>query len=221
MQHKYLTFLTISVLSIVVFIFFWLAVQPLDLSVYTQEAQSELEITEPSITFVNPSRGAEEPLLTIIEFSDFECGACKTLATPLEIALATYKGQVRHVWKNLPNESLHQFATPAAIAAHCADRQGLFWEYHDEVFNRQSYLSEEQFTQIAIDLGLDISNFQACYEQRETLAIVKRDFDEGIALGLTSTPTLFVGDEIFVGAITSDRLLESIERQLLELTLEQ
>jgi len=197
-------------LSALVFIFFWLRVRPVEINydAYTDDIQ---EVSEPTVTFVNPAKGAEEPTVTIIEYGDFECGPCKTLSSTLQTILSSYPDDVQVVWKDLPNESLHELSTPAAIAAHCADRQGTFWGYHDELFVRQSYLSESQFLQIATTLGLDVEKFQSCYDDRETLPIVKKDYEEALGLGLTSTPTLFIGDEILVGAVSSEQLIEMIE----------
>ncbi len=213
MHHRWLTLLSIGALSLMVFIFFIVYLQPVELP----EIELEVEVgslTKPTITFVNPTKGAEEPVVRIVEFSDFQCAACKTVATSLEVVLATYPEQVQLVWKDLPNESIHQFATPAAIAAHCADQQGQFWTYHDELYARQSYLSENQFSTIASTIGLDMDKFESCYQARDTLPIVKKDFEEALGLGLTSTPTLFIGDEIVIGAVSSLDLLDMVEAQL-------
>jgi protein-disulfide isomerase len=78
-------------------------------------------------------------------------------------------------------------------------------------------LAESQFEQIASSLGLDIEKFQTCYEQRDTLPIVTKDFEEGIALGLTSTPSLYVGDDVYTGALTTDALLNIVEDALNQL----
>ncbi len=213
MNHKLLTLLSISGLTIIVFIFFVFYIQPIPLP----EIETPIEVgtlTEPTVTFVNPQRGAQEPVVQIIEYSDFECSACKTISPALEVAIATYPDQVSHVWKNLPNEALHPLATPAAIAALCADQQGAFWEYHDELFNRQSYLSDDQFNQIATTIGLDMKDFIDCNDNRDTLPIVKKDYEEAIGLGLTSTPTLFVGNQILIGAVSTQTLLDTIAEQL-------
>ena len=112
----------------------------------------------------------------------------------------------------MPNESVHPLATPAAIAAHCADRQGRFSTYIQELFNRQAILSEDHLRQIAQDVGLNMSAFQTCYDSRDTLPIVKKDYQEGLALGLTATPTLFINGERLVGAVTLDELIQYVER---------
>ena len=188
---------------------FWFRNQPIE--VVIPEPDIEVgSLTQPTVTFVNPTKGAENPTVTIIEFGDFQCAACATLDDSLEVLVKTYPDDVRVVWKDMPNESAHELATPAAIAAHCADRQGMFWEYHDFLFDRQSVLNEAQFTQIATDLGLNVGKFQTCYDERDTLGIVKKDYNEGLALGITSTPTLYIGDQVLVGAVSTQDLVELV-----------
>lgn len=213
MPHRWLTFFTIGVLGLFVFIFFWLFNRPVEIPAPTTNADVG-SLTEPVVTFVNPAKGAQEPTVTIVEFGDFQCAACKPLATTLEALVKAYPQDVRVIWKDLPNESVHPLATPAAIAAHCADRQGAFWQYHDALFARQSILSEAAFTQIGQEIGLDAKKFQVCYDARDTLPIVKKDYEEGLALGLTATPTLFVGEEMFVGAVTLSDLQAAVESAL-------
>lgn len=216
MNQRWLAYLSISFLGVIIFIFAWFSSRPIEIP----ELEETIEIgslSEPTVTFVNPAKGPEDAVLTIVEFGDFECGPCQTLATSLEVIHKTYPDKVRIVWKNLPNESLHQLATPAAIAAHCAGNQGMFWEFHDELFLRQTYLSESQFEQIAVSLGLNEQKFTACYEERDTLPIVTKDFEEGLALGLTSTPSLYIGDELYTGALTTDTLLSIVEDALEQL----
>ena len=213
MSHKWLTFLTLGFLTIVVLLFFWIRIQPIEVDREQIAAQYE-DVSEPTVTFVNPAKGAEQPAVTIIEYSDFQCSACVSISSSLDIVLATYPDYVRVIWKDLPNESIHELSTPAAIAAHCADRQGMFWSYHDELFQRQSYLSETEFTQIATDLELDVEKFQNCYDTRDTLPIVKKDFDEAMGLELTSTPTMYINDEIYIGAVSFEELLDIVADQL-------
>jgi len=209
MQHRWLALLIIAALGLMVFIFFWYRNQPIEI-VFPESTIEAGSLTEPSITYVNPQMGAQMPTVTIVEFGDFQCTACATLADSLEVVVKTYPNDVRIVWKDMPNESAHELATPAAIAAHCADRQGFFWEYHSALFDRQSVLSEAQFTQIATDLGLDVGKFQTCYDERDTLPIVKKDYEEGLALGITSTPTVYIGDQTLVGAISTQDLIDLV-----------
>ncbi|MBI5369689.1 thioredoxin domain-containing protein [Candidatus Uhrbacteria bacterium] len=215
MRNRWLALLLVGFLALITLVFFALRIKPIDLekSKAAQEATST-PITQPSVTFVNPSRGAENPKLTLIEFADFQCEHCMTLDSALQVALHTYPNEVRLVWKDLPNPSAHEQAIPAAIAAHCADRQGLFWPYHDALMARQSILSTDQYLQIARELKLDMDRFNNCFSDQDTMPIVEKDIQEGRALGIVATPTLFVGSQKIVGSITSEELLQIIQTEL-------
>ncbi|MEK7383124.1 MAG: thioredoxin domain-containing protein, partial [Elusimicrobiota bacterium] len=81
-------------------------------------------------------KGPANAKILIVEFSDFECPACRYAVKPLHELLALYEGKVRFVFKHFPLR-MHRWAPAAAIAAECAGRQGRFWEYHDRLYDRQ------------------------------------------------------------------------------------
>ncbi len=215
MQNRFLAFFVLGILAVIVFIFFFFRTQPVMRPKPAASNPSRSEQTAPSVTFVNPARGTKTPRVTLVEFGDFACGPCKQAQSILEQVLARYPDEVQLVWKDLPNDSTHPEATRAAVAAHCADRQGKFWEYGNALFDRQTFLSDTQYAQIATDLGLNLSKFSACFTNQETLGIVSKDREEGIALGVVATPAVFVGTELLVGLPSIDELSRLIDQQRL------
>ncbi len=213
MRERWLILLSLTVVGGIIFLFFALRLRPIEIPTLTDTTTAG-SLTTPTVTFVNPARGAATPTTTLVVFSDFECPACKQLETSLGAVLRARPDTVRVVWKDMPNESAHPNATPAAIAAHCAAQQGKFWEYHDELFARQTFLDESQYPSIADAIGLDKDRFTTCNEALDTLPIVKKDFDEGRALGITATPTVYIGSTPYVGALTAEELLANIDQSL-------
>ncbi len=152
----------------------------------------------------DPVKGDTDAPVTIIEFSDFQCPFCQrffqqTLGQIEEDYIDT--GKIKFVYRDLPLDSLHPNARPAAIAAECADEQGKFWEYHDLLFEKQSEWgrlsisdAKNTFIQYAADLGLD-SGFDTCLDSPEIAAEVNKDFQDGQSLGVTGTPTFYIGTE--------------------------
>lgn len=210
MRPYWLALLCFAAVGAIVLTFFVIRVRPAERPAADANSQIPTPLSLPTVTFVNPVRGVAGAAVTVVQFSDFQCAACAQLAKNLSSLLSS-RADVRVVWKDLPDEGAHPMAVPAAVAAHCADRQGEFWEYHDALFARQAALSPETFTRIAGDLELDTTAFQGCVDAQDTLAIVRKDFDEARALGLTSTPTLFVGDTKAVGAPSLDELNRYVE----------
>lgn len=208
--------LSIGALTFIVFAFFLLRLKPVvpKTDDVADDGPVAGSLAEPTVTFVNPSRGPEDARVTLVTFGDFQCDACKQMAESLDIVRRTYPEDVRVVWKDMPNEAAHPLATPAAIAAHCADRQGKFWEYHDSLFDRQSYLSEDELRNAGIEVGLDMNAFARCYDAADTLAVVRKDYEEGLALGILATPTVFVGADSYAGALSISQLSQLIQDEL-------
>lgn len=214
MRDRLLAFLVIGVLTVMVFVFFFIRTQPIPLpkpKITTSESNAQ---KMPTITFVDPVRGAANAKVTLVEYADFTCTACKQLIPIIEIAIKTFPNDVRLVWKDVPNDSAHPHATSASVAAHCAQQQGKFWEYASALFDRQTYLSDTQYVQIATELNLNVPLFTTCVTNKDTLPMVKKNLQEGLDLGIIATPTLFVGSTPFVGIPTVDDLTKAIAREL-------
>ncbi len=95
------------------------------------------------------------------------------------------------VFKNFPLRN-HKLAWPAAIAALAANKQGKFWELHDQLYENYNRLSDQKIREIAQQVGLDIEKFDKDMKDPELKAIVERDFQEGARAGVRGIPTIFV-----------------------------
>ena len=157
------------------------------------------------VTFDNqPIKGDPDAPLTIVEFSDFQCPFCsrfheQTLPAIMENYVDT--GKVNFVYRDLPLD-FHPNASPASIAAECANEQGKFWEYHDVLFQNQAQwqsLGSDDFSstakQYATDLGLESASFETCLSSPDTASAVSQDSRDAASYGATGTPTFFIGNE--------------------------
>ncbi len=95
------------------------------------------------------------------------------------------------VFKNFPLRN-HKFAWPAAIAALAANKQGKFWELHDQLYENYNRLSDQKIREIAQQVGLDMEKFDKDMKDPKLKAIVERDFQEGARAGVRGIPTIFV-----------------------------
>jgi protein-disulfide isomerase len=125
-----------------------------------------------------------------------------------------YGDQIRFVYRDFPLESIHANAKPAAEAANCANEQGEFWEYHDKLFSMELGLSSEAYQEYATQLGLDIDEFQECFESGRYQEEVQLDFEFAANLGVRSTPTFFVNGIAVVGAQPFEVFQQVIEKEL-------
>jgi protein-disulfide isomerase len=152
----------------------------------------------------NPSKGPTNARVTIVEFADFECPHCREVHAVLKSVEEHYP-QVRLVYKDFPIPQLHPWAETAAIGARCAFRQSpeAFWKMHDLIFDNQDVISPEtvydQLLSFAGQIGLNTDSFKACLSSPEAKRAVDANHADGVALNISSTPTLFINGRMLVG----------------------
>jgi len=165
----------------------------------------------------DPFVGNPNAPVTIVEFSDFQCPFCKRafqeVIGPLKEEYVK-TGKVKFVYKNFPLANVHPEALPAALAASCADDQGKFWDFHDAIFNNQHTLSSTKYQEIAEQLELDKSKFDNCLNNKIHLKEVQKDFDYGLSVGVSKTPTFFINGIKLIGAQPYKTFQQVIESEL-------
>ena len=143
-------------------------------------------------------RGRADAPVTLVEFGDFQCPPCATLADPIDKLEREYRPRLRLVFRHLPIPN-HQHAREAALASEAASLQGRFWEMHDLLYREQSVWSKAPdvrvlFNSYAGMLGLNIDRFKKDMESEQAKARVKSDEQQALALGLVTTPSIFVNN---------------------------
>jgi len=160
----------------------------------------------------SPVRGATNPVVTIVEFSDFECPFCKQVQGALKQIVESYGRDVRLVFKHLPLEG-HRNSLPAARAAYCAAEQDRFWQFHDALFTARS-LSPSGLEQMASDLGLGLPKFQECVASERSRAAVVKDIEAARLLRIESTPSFVMNGKVINGALSFADFQKIIEQEL-------
>jgi len=159
------------------------------------------------------AKGGAEPLVTIIEFSEFECPFCSRVNPTIKQILDTYGDDVRVVFKHNPLP-FHKNAKGAAKAALAAGAQGKFWEMHDVLFANQRALTAEQLTGYAQQLGLDMARFEADMASDALDKVVAADMAQAATFGALGTPNFFVNGRNLVGAQPFDNFKKLIDEEL-------
>jgi protein-disulfide isomerase len=162
----------------------------------------------------DPAIGAASAPITIVEFSDFQCPFCQRAAPTLKQIRAKYGDKVRVVWKDYPLTQIHPQAFKAAEAAHCAEEQGKFWEFHDQMFGNQAALQPDNLKKYAADMGLDATKFNACLDSSKYAERVRDGVAAGTRLGVNSTPTLYINGRLLTGAQPYETFAAIIDEEL-------
>ncbi len=152
-------------------------------------------------------RGSKSAPNKIVEFSDYECPGCAAEAPILADLVEKYPEEVQVILRQFPIPG-HQWSRLAAKAAEAAGKQGKFWEMNDKLFSQQKEWQEsekspeEVFTKWAEEMGLNKDKFTVDMGSKEVEAKIQTDFNDGVILGVTSTPTFFVNGEKLTGGKT-------------------
>lgn len=158
-----------------------------------------------SVQFSSPAEGfilgsADAPVL-ITAWEDFQCPVCKAANTSVLKRIEeeyVSAGKVRIQFRQFPFLGDESYA--AAEASQCAADQGMFWPYHDALFNAQGAensgaFSKSNLKKIAAETGLAEAEFSACLDEGRHRDSVRAEKAVGEDLGVNATPTFFVEDQ--------------------------
>jgi protein-disulfide isomerase len=165
-------------------------------------------------------KGSPDARVEITEYADYQCPFCQTFAT---IQMPTIEerlirtGRLRWRYRDFPLQQ-HSFSRLAAHSAACADDQGKYWEQHQRIYDGQSEWATlgdagPKFREYAQANGLDLKRYDACMASHKFAGRIQASYEEGTRLGVSSTPTLLVGNRLYQGRLDSDairRLVDSL-----------
>ena len=168
-----------------------------------------------------PSQGAANAPVTIVEFSDLQCPMCARLHDFLETdLLPKYPNKVRIVYKEFPLVSIHDWTLTAAVACECAYRvkPGADIPLRSMIYKNQRSITSANVRDLMLSygeqVGLDRLRFAACIDSKATLPHVEADFKEGKALGINATPTCFVNGRMVVGFTSPETYYKMVDETL-------
>jgi uncharacterized membrane protein/predicted DsbA family dithiol-disulfide isomerase len=173
--------------------------------------------------------GAEQPELVIVEYSDYECPACRKAHEIIRQVVRERKNWLRLVHVHVPldhscnpmlRKPFHRHSCDCARAAICADRQNRFWVMNDALFIRRCGLDAGGLAMLAGKQGLDVAAFRTCMKEQETENVLQEDLAEcrdvaedcrkmGRRFG---TPTFIVGDKVISGFKKGEFWVRLVER---------
>ncbi len=180
------------------------------------EAGGDIQRFAMPVTADQPSKGADDALVTIVEFSEFQCPFCSRVLPTQSRILNEYRGKVRFVWRNNPLP-FHQEAGPAAQAAMEAHAQGgndKFWEFHDLLFENQRALTRADLERYATQVGLDLNRFKAALDNETHAAKITADQGVARTFGARGTPNFFINGRQLTGAQPFERFKEVIDDEI-------
>ncbi|MDD3013057.1 MAG: thioredoxin domain-containing protein [Candidatus Gastranaerophilales bacterium] len=151
--------------------------------------------------------GAKKPKLTIHEYTDFQCSYCAISNAMMERLVQEIKS-VQVVHHDFPlnkkcnpviKKSIHENSCTAALYSRAAKEQGKYWELNSKLFDNQQNLSETKILQLAKNLGLNTDKLKKDANNPEAKNQLISDTKKANNMGITATPTLFIGMKKYEG----------------------
>jgi protein-disulfide isomerase len=212
MKRFYVVFASLAVIGLAVLAY--LVMRPQTVSI-------PADVTvQPSDTsgFRGYVQGSPDAPIEITEFADYQCPFCQTFATlqmPTIEQRLIKTGRLRWRYRDFPLQQ-HSFARLAAHSAACADEQGKYWEQHRRIYEGQQEWAESRnaaptFRQYAQADGLDLGRYDACMKAGKYAGRIQASLNEGIQVGINSTPTLLVGNRLYRGRFDSDAITKLVD----------
>jgi len=167
---------------------------------------------EPPVIHAAPATTG--PLVTLVEYMEYECPFCALRAPELRALAARYPRELKIVYKNYPMDG-HRHARLAAEAALAAGEQGKYLEMHDLLFADPQHLELPALERRARELGLDMARFDKALAEHRFAAQIDRDIEEAQLAGLTGVPIYIIDGEVFVGGVRPSEIEERIQQKSL------
>lgn len=153
--------------------------------------------------------GSAKATITIVEFSDFACPACKQSFSTIREMSLKYKNDIKFIWRDYP--VVADYSALLALAGRCAGEQGLFWPMHDKLFQNQGVSTANELIALANQIGIDAARFKNCLTEQKYLSQIEQDLTDGQKFGITGTPTYFINGYKIPGDIPRDTFIKIIE----------
>ena len=143
------------------------------------------------------SKGNSIAKTVLVEFGDFQCGACATASSRVARITKKYGLRLKVIFKQYPMQKSHGNSMLAAQAAEAAGQQLRFWEMHDLLFKRQRDWAEVPdahtlFLKYAEELRLELGRFKRDFRDSTVRKKIYRDMMEGQLAQVNSVPTFFL-----------------------------
>ena len=146
----------------------------------------------------SPILGDPDAPITLVEFGDYQCHYCNVFFQSIEKDIVKNyvdTGKVKIIFKDY--NIIGEDSVKASQGAHCANDQGLFWEYHDILYSNwtgenNGWASSENLAIFAQQIGLNMNKWSECMNKGSHSQIILKSNDDARTLQLTGTPAFFI-----------------------------
>ncbi|HJM25181.1 MAG TPA: thioredoxin domain-containing protein [Nitrosopumilus sp.] len=182
--------------------------------VFSPQTENNQQFTSSSlIQGGSPIMGESNAQITILEWGDYQCTFCyKFHQNTLDVINDQYikNGKVKLIYKDFPLNGPDSFL--AAEATYCAEDQGKYWQYHNELYKnwggeRTGWVTRDSLDRFATTINLNLDMFDACLDDQKYQKRVRALYEFGKEIGIDATPSFLVfNDEKIIKIIGNQPL---------------
>lgn len=156
-------------------------------------------------------RGAEQPIVRLLEYGDYQCPQCIRAHELITAILQEYGDRLQFIFRHFPLTDINPQAHHAAEAAAAAGSQGKFWEMHDRLFAESQALDDASLVEHAIALRLNVNQFLQEIADDRHEARIAANLAQGKSDGVQIPPTFFINQKRFEGSWSNSKLMHAIQ----------
>jgi protein-disulfide isomerase len=165
--------------------------------------------------------GSDSAKLEVTEYADYQCPVCQdfeNIQFPAVRQQLIETGIVRWRYRDFPLD-MHPNSRVAAHAAACADDKGKFWAMHEALYQHQAEWSPMKnaagaFSDYAKAAGLEVSQYDQCMRSAKFAGRIQASYDEGLKLGVSSTPNFIIAGRLYPNSLPSDSIRAIVLRSV-------
>lgn len=166
----------------------------------------------------SPVKGDKNSEITILEFGDYQCTFCfRFHQSTLKTIEKDYidSGKVRLVFKDFPLNGPDSIL--AAEASYCAEDQGKYWEYHDEIYTnwageKTGWITRDSLNSFASTVELNLDAFNKCLDDHKYQQRVLDHEEFARKIGVDATPSFFIFNDEKIIKIRGNQPLDVFKR---------
>ena len=168
----------------------------------------------------HPWIGAENPVLTVIEFTDYECFQCRKLHFFLRRLVADNSNKIKLIHRHFPMDHevnslvkhpFHVGSGAMALLAIYAAGEGSFWKMNDLLFENAAQRNQLGIRHLAADIGIDFEKLKGALRDPEVRHKLNQDIWAGLKLGITGTPAFVIDGKVYLGQIPAEIIKKAIK----------
>ncbi|MEO5727838.1 MAG: thioredoxin domain-containing protein [Byssovorax sp.] len=163
-----------------------------------------------------PAKGGAEALVTIVQFSDFQCPFCSRVEPSIDDVMKTYGNKVRLIWRNntLPFHPRAEPAAELAMEARAQKGDKGFWDAHAMIFKNQTKIADEDLLGYAKELGLDVDKVKVAIKDHKYKPGMDADMELADDIQASGTPHFFINGRRLVGAQPAEKFKAVVDEEL-------